>query len=59
MVGEQHYYPVDADAQTAGRRHPVLHRQKEVLIQLLRFLITFGAFLHLFQKALALIEGII
>ena len=38
--GEDHREPVDADAETAGRRHAVLERRHELFVRRHRFLVA-------------------
>src|SRR4051812_14641534 len=40
--GERHQQPVDTHTQASGRRHPVLHRAQEILVQPHRLVVPTG-----------------
>src|SRR5690606_16244180 len=59
LIREQHRQPIDADADTTGRRHAVLECAQVVLVELLRFLVAALTQRDLRLEALALVERVV
>src|SRR6266704_5190539 len=59
LVREDHQQPVDTEPDAARRRHAVLERPQEVLVELLRVLVARGPQVRLLLEAAALLLGIV
>ena len=58
-VGQEHDQAVNANAQAACRRQAVFQSTAVVFIHLMRFVIAAFPFFHLFDEAVALVDGVI
>ena len=58
-VGQEHDQAVNANAQTACRRQAVFQSAAVVFVHLMRFVIAAFPFFHLFDEAVALVDGVI
>ena len=58
-VGQEHDQSVNADAQAACRRQAIFQCAAVVFVHLMRFVIAAFPFLHLFDEAVALVDGVI
>ena len=56
---EDHHEPVDPDADAAGRRHALLERGEEDLVERLRLLVALGRVARLRLEARALLVGVV
>src|SRR2546427_12645185 len=59
LVREDHQQPVDTETDAARRRHAVLERPQEVLIELLRVLVARGSQARLLRESFGLILGVV
>ena len=59
LIGEQHREPVDAEANTAGRRHAVFERTQEVVVDEHGFIVAAFHEFYLFFKTFPLLDGVV
>src|SRR5512133_3361123 len=59
LIRKEHDQPVDADAFSRRRRHPVLERPEKILVNDVRFFVSRRALRRLAFEALALIQRIV
>ena len=58
-VGHKHEETVEADAQSACRRHAVFQSGQEIFINRMRFVVAVLSFLHLQFEPFSLVNGIV